>query len=516
MMQARRGEPTPPIEFGSGAVPGRLGHHLAAPAVELPDGFVERLASVCPIEAAEAALDEAGRDWWPLALAWAVAGQVPARPGVIARPASGTDVAAVLALCSSSSVPVTPMAGRSGVCGASVPVFGGVALDLTAMSGIADIDDHSLLVRVLPGTFGDVFEDELRATYGVTLGHWPQSMQLSTVGGWLACRSAGQYSTRYGKIEDLAAGLTVALADGTSLVTGGRAPRSAVGPDLTQLFVGSEGTLGVITEALLRVRPVPESEGRTAWGFPSFADGLDACRRILRRGATPAVLRLYDQTESERTFSIGTNALVVLDEGDHLVTEATLAAVNAECAATPGVARLEPSLLDTWLEHRNDVSALPALVSRGIVLDTVEVAGRWSVLGRLYTTVVERLLALPGMLAASAHQSHAYTDGACLYFTWARRLSSGDAAVGGAEAEAAYIEAWDTVTLTTLELGGALSHHHGIGLNRGRFVSSALGEGAFGVLCGLKQLLDPAGVLNPGKLGLPSPLGAAPWPPVEA
>src|SRR6185312_13071338 len=185
----------------------------------------------------------------------------------------------------------------SGVCGASVPVFGGVLLDLTGITGIVGVDETSLLVDVRAGTFGDVFEDELRAEHRVTCGHWPQSMALSTVGGWLACRGAGQLSTRYGKIEDMVVGLDVVLADGRRINTGG-APRAAVGPDLNQLFVGSEGTLGIITGARLRLHPAPTHERRRAFSFRSFEDGVDAMRRILQRGATPAVLRLYDPAEA--------------------------------------------------------------------------------------------------------------------------------------------------------------------------------------------------------------------------
>ena len=161
---------------------------------------------------------------------------------------------------------------------------------------------------------------------GYTLGHWPQSMDLSTVGGWLACRGAGQYSTRYGKIEDMVIGLEVVLADGRVVHTEGHGPRAATGPNLTQLFVGSEGTLGVITEARLRIHPLPPAQERRAFGFTSFAAGLEACRRILRRGATPAVLRLYDTTESARNFDQpDTNVLVVLDETDPALLAATMA-----------------------------------------------------------------------------------------------------------------------------------------------------------------------------------------------
>jgi alkyldihydroxyacetonephosphate synthase len=162
------------------------------------------------------------------------------------------------------------------------------------------------------------------------------------------------------------------------------------------------------------------------------------------------------------------------------------------------------------MQHRNDVSALPALVRHGIVLDTIEIAARWSALPAIYDDAVAALLAVDGMIAASAHQSHAYTDGACLYLTWAARMPEG-AAIGGSEAEAIYTRAWDEVIRITLNHGGALSHHHGIGLNRARFMRPALG-GAFDVLASVKTTLDPRGILNPGKLGLPAPFGEVTWP----
>jgi alkyldihydroxyacetonephosphate synthase len=376
-----------------------------------------------------------------------------------------------------------------------------VALDLTGMEGITDVDDTSLLVDVLPGTFGDVFEDELRAAHGLTAGHWPQSMALSTVGGWLACRGAGQLSTRYGKIEDIVAGLEVVLADGTVVRTGGF-PRAAAGPDLTQLFVGSEGTLGVITSARLRAHPVPPAERRAAFAFPAFAEGNDACRRILRRGATPAVLRLYDATEANRSYGTDDKAaLLVLDEGDPAVVDAVLTVVAEECG---GAERLDDGLVEQWLGHRNDVSALEGLTRKGFVVDTMEVSGPWSALPRMYEEGVAALLGVEGMLVASAHQSHSYLDGACLYFTFAGRPPED-------ERERLYVAAWDAGTRAVLAAGGSLSHHHGVGLNRSRFVPEALGAG-FGVLSAVKAALDPAGILNPGKLGLPSPFGSVRWP----
>ncbi len=273
------------------ALEGDAMDRLLGVGVAVSDAVIERLGSVCAtVETDAESCAEAGRDWWPLALVWARGGEVPRRPSVVVRPASVAEVAAVLEVCLTARVPVTPFAGRSGVCGGSVPKLGGVSLDLAGLSGIVEVCTHDLIVRVAAGMNGLEFETALRDEHQLSAGHWPQSIALASVGGWVACRGAGQYSTRYGKIEDMVVGLEVVLADGTVLRTGGRAPREAAGPDLSQLFVGSEGTLGVITEVELRVHDLPHADGKLAYAFPTFLEGLDACRRILRRGATPAVL----------------------------------------------------------------------------------------------------------------------------------------------------------------------------------------------------------------------------------
>jgi alkyldihydroxyacetonephosphate synthase len=519
------GTPTPvtPIEAGPGGVADRL----AGTRVPVDERLLRRLAEVCAeVAVDDAARAEAGRDWWPLAIWWATEGMVPARPGAVARPADAGQLCAVLAACHDARVPVTVTAGRSGVCGSSVPVFGGVSVDLCGLSGVVEVDDGSLLADVLPGTFGPDLEAAL-ARQGLTAGHWPQSMALSTVGGWVACRGAGQYSTRYGKIEDMVAGLEVALADGRLLRTGGTGPRAAVGPDLTQLFVGSEGTLGVVTRVRLRLHPRPGDQAQQAYLFGDFASGLEACRRVLRRGATPAVLRLYDDTEARRSFEVEGGALLVaLDEADRPLLEATMAVLDAECLSA-GAERREPELVERWLAHRNDVSALAPLYRAGVVVDTVEVAAPWTGLATLYERALAALRSVEGTVSASAHQSHSYPDGACLYLTFAGRhpgagagsgSGGGRSAGAGAEPEEArawaeryYTSCWDAVMSVVRSAGAAISHHHGIGINRGRYVRGALGEG-FGVLRAVKEALDPRGILNPGKLGLPSPFGEVAWP----
>lgn len=492
------GAPTPPIAIAGGAT------HATSRATNLvpvPDPLIDRLRQTGAEVSTDAAVRaEASRDWWPGAMIWATEGRVAGLAGVVVTPRDADQVAAVLRLCNAARVPVTPAGGRSGVCGASVPVFGGVVLDTTALTAPIGIDEESMVLDVAPGTFGDLLELELRDR-GFTLGHWPQSVALSTVGGWLACRGAGQLSNRYGKIEDMVLGLDVVLADGRQIHTGG-APRAAVGPDLTQLFVGSEGTLGVIAGARLRLHPAPEVERHAAYGFPTFAAANDACRRIIQRGATPAVLRVYDATEADRSYQTGDLAvLLVMDEGDPVVVDAAMTVVGQEC---DGAEVLDDALVDRWLGHRNEVSALGGLISKGYVVDTMEIAAPWSKLSAIYAAGVDALRSVPGALAASAHQSHAYPDGACLYFTFAGKPDADDR-------DRLYQAFWDAGQRSVLANGGALSHHHGVGLNRSRFVAEALGSG-FDVLRSVKDALDPNGILNPGKLGLPAPFGDVSYP----
>jgi alkyldihydroxyacetonephosphate synthase len=520
------GRPAPPIEFSSGAA--GAGEHFGGRRVDLPAGWLDELRAVCAVvDTSPAELSEAGRDWWPFAQRWALEGETPARPAAVARPATVAEVCAVASLCTASGVPLTAAGGRSGVCGASIPVFGGVVLDTCSLAGIDRVDDESLLVDVAAGTFGPDLEAELKASHGLTIGHWPQSMDLATVGGWLACRGAGQYSTRYGKIEDIVAGLEVVLANGELVRTGamaGAGPRSAMGPDLTQLFVGSEGTLGIITAARLRAHPAPTAERRTAFGFTTFPAGLEVLRRTLRRGATPAVVRLYDERESRRSFETATNVLIALDEGDDAIVAASMGVLVEECEAAGG-GRLDDALVERWLGHRNDVSALASVTRAGIVVDTVEISGPWASLPAIYAEAVAGLESLDGCLAASAHESHAYLDGACLYFTFAGRSPTDATAPSPVSvaalaetapvadhrwAESFYRSAWDVVVETARAHGGSISHHHGIGLVRGPYLAEALGAG-YGILASIKKILDPAGVLNPGKLGFESVFGESPW-----
>ncbi|MEZ5216361.1 MAG: FAD-binding oxidoreductase [Ilumatobacteraceae bacterium] len=489
---------TPPIELTG------TEEHLGADKAPIPGELLSRLRASVTTTTVEQEVAEASRDWWPISLHWSLAGQVPVRAWAVCKPTDVEQVAHVMRECSAAGVPVTPSGGRSGVCGAAVPAFGGVVLDLTELQGIVSVDAASGVVEVLPGTFGRDLESTMRAVHGMTLGHWPQSMDISTVGGWVACRGSGQYSTRYGKIEDMVTGLEVVLADGRIIRTGG-APRASTGPDLTQLFLGSEGTLGVITRVWMRAHPAPPAERHAAYAFAEFDTGLEVCRRSIRRGATPAVLRLYDAVESKRAYHATDDecVLLVLDEGDSWMVDTVMAIVDDECR-TAGGRRIDDSLVTEWLGHRNDTSGLQALTYKGLVVDTMEIAAPWSRLSEIFHVTRDAILAVPHARAATCHLSHSYVDGACLYFTFAGSPPA-------EEVDATYVALWDAGQRAVLAHGGNLSHHHGIGLNRSRFMREALGDG-LDVLAAVKHALDPAGILNPGKLGLPNPFGEVSWP----
>ncbi len=508
--------PTPPL--GGPGIADPSDPYFSFDRAEIGDDLLRLLGSACSeITRDPQSLSGAGQDWWPLTLHMSLAGIPPSLPSVIARPTSSTEVSAILSICNERRIPVTAQGGRSGVCGGAMPFSGGVAIDLCGLAGVFDLDSVSLRFKTGAGTFGCDLEAHLNGE-GYTLGHWPQSMDLSTVGGWVACRSAGQYSTRYGKIEDMLTGLEVVTSSGEIIRIGSRGPGSSTGPGIAHLFLGSEGTLGVVTEAEFRMQPKPEVEAKLAFGFTSFAEGLEACRKILRRGATPAVLRLYDNIESVRNFSAvegagdeikahSLNVLVVVDEADPELLGATMNVVGQECAAaTP----LNTGICDRWISHRNDVSQLEPLVRSGVVVDTIEISAPWATLYRVYERSIENLGAITGTLNASAHLSHSYRDGACIYFTFAgvnQELTIGNVQDADRQAQQAHLEwatdyyakAWGAVMNATIEYGGSISHHHGIGYNRAKFMAKSLG-GELGLLKSLKAALDPNGILNPHKL----------------
>lgn len=435
------------------------------------------------------------RDWWAGSMMTETAGRPATPQAVIVKVSSVAQIQAVMRIAHAAAIPVTVSAGRSNVTGAALPLRGGIVLDVCQLNRMVGFDRDSQIVEVEAGMFGDVFEQTIQRDFGMTMGHWPSSFGISTVGGWVACRGAGQLSTRYGKIEDMVFGMDVVLADG-SLITVGGYSRAAVGPDLQQMFIGSEGTLGVVVRVRLKLHQLPDYGRAIAYGFKTFAAGLEACRQIMQRGANPAALRLYDALESKVQFELAdTHVLLIADEGAPEMVDAVMAISERACREL-GRELDGPVIFERWLDTRylTGKSAEGFKRSPGFVADTLEMAGRWSDLPAIYDEVVAAVNAVPGTLAGSAHQSHAYVDGACLYFSLRGEVAVEDRATW-------YRQAWDAANAVLIKYNAALSHHHGVGLLRAPYMRESLGP-AFAVLLAVKRALDPQNILNPGKLGL--------------
>jgi alkyldihydroxyacetonephosphate synthase len=376
-----------------------------------------------------------------------------------------------------------------------------LVLSTARLDGLVALDDTDLVAVFGAGTNGLAAERRVEEA-GLTIGHWPQSIELSTVGGWVATRAAGQLSTGYGSVEDVILDLEVVLPDGAVLRTR-RTPRAAAGPDLRQLFLGSEGTLGVVTRVAFSLRPLPEARRGQAFSFARFADGIDAVRRALRAGFRPPVVRLYDARESRRQLAgacpEGHALLLLLHEGPAVRVEAEAPALAALCRAAGG-APSDPAAVDHWLEHRNQVPGFRGFLEKGIVLDTIEVAATWERVVPLYERAVASLGEVEGILGASAHSSHSYRSGTNLYFTFAARPQE------RARMAAVYHECWRRVMEATVACGGGIAHHHGVGRVRRGWLAAELGHTGVSLLRAIKRALDPDDLLNPGVLLPPEEL----------
>jgi alkyldihydroxyacetonephosphate synthase len=435
-------------------------------------------------------------DSWSLALLRRVRGDDLPEPAAVVFPARTEEVATVLAWASQTGTAVIPRGAGSGVCGGAQAETQAIVLDLSRMDRIGPIDPESQTVEVQAGVRGDRLEEEL-ATHGLTTGHYPQSVAISTVGGWIAASSAGQASTGFGAIEDLLLGLTAVLPDGAILRLR-PVPRSAAGPDLRRLLVGSEGTLAVVTEATLACRSRPEAWEWLAFGYPDFTAMAEALKNVRRAGTGAAVLRGYDETDAQLGFgalkhTTGCVALAGFPVGSPGLGARKQAA--AEILRTTGT-ELGASYGEHWWQHRNDAVQTFAQImgpertfGTGVIVDTMEVAGLWSAVPRLYDGIKTALSA--HAQAVACHLSHLYPSGSSLYFTFLITGADDD------EAETKYREAWQQAARTCTEAGGTITHHHGVGRLKAPFLVGELGETGLGVLSTIRKALDPAGIMNP-------------------
>lgn len=485
------------------------------------------------------------RDLWPRQQLRTRMGEAAiAPPAVVVWPSSAEEVAAVIGFAAERGIEVVPYGAGSGVCGGILPVPSAIVMDMKRMRSLRSVDGDRLVADAEAGIIGQHLEDGLGAQ-GYTLGHFPSSIYCSSLGGWIAGRSAGQTSGRYGKIEDMVLELT--CVDGRGRIL--RASRDGENSALLPLIIGSEGILAVVTDARLRVAPAPPCRRFSSWSFAGTAEGLDAIRHVYQAGLRPAVARLYDPfdsmlakqggvkgtddgSEAKRKprkkspkpdggswlgpgfgakllmralqrpgmlneiidqvpdRAMGGASLVFVWEDDPAIADAELAELTRICAGLGGKDTGEGPAR-RWLSHRHSVSyRQSAIFATGGFVDTMEVTATWSRMYPMYLAVRD---ALSPHVFVMAHFSHAYPDGASIYFSFAGSAPTDE------EALATYDRAWRSALKAVVDAGGSLSHHHGVGRSKAPAMRSEQGV-AIDVVRELKKQLDPACILNPGAL----------------
>ena len=428
-------------------------------------------------------------------------------PDAVVLPGDDDEVAAVLDYCSRNRIAVVPFGGGTSVVGGLDPIRGEfdsvISLDLRRLDALHWLDEVSGEAEMGAGLTGPEAE-RLLGERGFSIGHFPQSFRFASIGGYAATRSSGQDSAGYGRFNDMVRGMRVITPAG--VIDVGRAPASAAGPDLRELFAGSEGTFGVITRVRLRVHPVPECVRYEAWSFPDFATGAEAFRAVIQTGTGPTVLRLSDEVETginlatahsigEKSATGGCLAITVF-EGTPEHAESRHAETSALLAARGGTS-LGEAAAKGWENGRFDAPYLrDSLLSAGALCETLETATTWSNLTTLKEGVTKALtdaLTESGTLAlVMCHISHVYPTGASLYFT----------VVAGQRGDVA--EQWRTVKARACDAiianGGTITHHHAVGADHRPWMTAEIGDLGVQVMRAVKKTLDPVGILNPGKL----------------
>jgi len=452
------------------------------------------------------------------------AGEPDGAPDAVLYPRRPEQLRAVLDLCARRSLAVVPFGGGTSVVGGLAPLRGNhaavVALDMRRLSEVVHLDRESRLVTVQAGMRAAALERRL-GTEGLTVGHFPQSFEYVSIGGCAATRSAGQASTGYGRFEEIVKGLRMCAPAGE--IECEAHPASAAGPELRRLVVGSEGTLGVIHELDLRVRPAPKSHRYEGVFFEDFRAGVDAMRALAQEGAAPALARLSDEAETglslaqagagaegagvlkarighaylkARGRAEGCMAILGFEGEAHEVERRRNRA--KELMRGYGAVHVGRSPGEAWRRQRFTAPYLrDELMTHGVMVETVETATRWSNLTRLYRETKRaiedslRAQGTPG--TAMCHVSHIYETGASLYFTMLAPQREGEE-----------IEQWEAMKRAAsdaiTEHGGTITHHHAVGRDHAPWLAAEIGATGVEALRALKERMDPAGIMNPGKL----------------
>jgi len=492
------------------------GFELPAPE-ELPRGLVEAVGEENVFADDEDRLRRAvGRGY--VDLARLRNGALDVAPDAVLMPRSGSALQRVLKVCATEGVAVVPFGGGTSVVGGVEPVRGGhgrlISLDLGALRDVL-VDERSLTARLGAGLRGPEAEDAL-GRFGLTLGHFPQSFEYATIGGFAATRSAGQASSGYGRFDALVSSVRL-LAPAGELETL-ETPHTAAGPALRELVIGSEGVLGVIPDVTVRVRRAPAAKRYEAWMAESFEAGSEIVRALAQGPGLPEIIRVSDEEETEGSLALsgprgvtgrlfggylglrkrsGGALMIVGFEGDEEHV-ARRRALTVRALRAGGAAYLGQAAGNSWEHGRYQGPYLrDTLMEMGAMVETLETSHTWSRLEELHTGVGSAIRGAlteqgtPGLVFC--HLSHAYADGASLYFTFISRSRRG-----------AELEQWRAVKQAASEAivdhGGTITHHHAIGRDHRPYMDAEVGQAGLDVLRAVKEQLDPAGVMNPGKL----------------
>jgi alkyldihydroxyacetonephosphate synthase len=435
------------------------------------------------------------KDTTLLAYNWTLEGKIAGLPDFVVWPDTPEQISSILKLANEEKIPVIPFSEGSGVVGGAIPIYGGIMLDMKKFNKVIEINDKDLTVTVEAGMNGMNLERYLNSK-GYTGGHIPQSLYTSSVGGWIAHRAAGQFSTKYGKIEDIVMGMELVLPQG-DIIKFKTIARASTGPQFDKLFIGGEGTLGIVTKATLKIWPYPEKRALISYAFPTFEDSLEATRQILRQQIYPAVIRIYDADETYRHFGHidkATDKVMVV-----FVCEGIERLVNLEEIITKEVCEKNNGIdcgeepVEHWFETRFKVTETSSTPTFKMVADTIEIGFLWDKAAEMYHSVLEATKGVKGVIMMTAHVSHFYPNGIGFYFTFA-----GISPEGKTDLEF-YQEVWNTVVKTVEDAGGSFAHHHGVGINRSKWMPVEWGK-SFETLKAIKKLLDPNNILNPGKI----------------